>query len=115
MPASRAASALPPTATVRRPKVVRFSSTQPAATTTARMMTSSGMPRTLVVAMLLMVAFVDTWVCLPEICAARPRAATSMASVAMKGTSRPYEMSTPLTSPTPMPTTSAVKIMPAAP
>ena len=56
---------------------------------------------------------VETWVCLPEICAARPRAATSIASVAMKGTSRPYEMSTPLTRPTPMPTTSAVKIMPA--
>ena len=38
MPARRAASALPPMATVRRPKVVRFSRTQPAPTTTARMM-----------------------------------------------------------------------------
>ena len=66
-------------------------------------------------AMLLMVAFEETWVCLLEICAARPRAATSMARVAMKGTNRPYEISTPLISPTTMPTTSAVKIMPAAP
>ena len=40
-------------------------------------------------AMLLMKALFDTWVCLPEICAARPRAATIMASVAMNGTNRP--------------------------
>ena len=36
MPASRAASGLPPTATVRRPKVVRLSSTQPSAATTTQ-------------------------------------------------------------------------------
>ena len=52
----------------------------------------------------LMVAVGDDWVCLSEICSARPRAETSMASVAMNGTSRPYAMSTPLTSPTPSPT-----------
>nr|BFE75763.1 hypothetical protein GCM10020092_090640 [Actinoplanes digitatis] len=69
------------------------------------------MPRIFVVAMLLIVWFVETCVCLPEICAARPRAETRMASVAMNGTSRPYEMSTPLTRPTATPTTSAVKIM----
>ena len=39
----------------------------------------------------------------------------SIARVAMKGTSFPYEMSTPLTKPTAMPTTSAVKIIPLAP
>ena len=46
MPASRAASGLPPTAKVRRPKVVRLSSTQPTTATSAKMMTSSGMPST---------------------------------------------------------------------
>ena len=73
------------------------------------------MPSGLVVAMALMASFAETWVCLPEICAASPRAATSMASVAMNGTSLPYEISTPLTRPTAMPTTRAVKIMPPAP
>jgi len=63
----------------------------------------------------LMKELVDTWVCLPEMCAARPRAATSMASVAMKATNRPYEMRMPLTMPTPRPTASAQKIMPPAP
>ena len=66
-------------------------------------------------AMLLIVALAETWVCLPEICAARPRAATIIARVAMKGTSLPYEISTPLTSPTTTPTTIAVKIMPPVP
>ena len=46
MPASRAASALPPTAKVRRPNVVRLSSTQPATATSAKMITSVGMPNT---------------------------------------------------------------------
>ena len=46
MPARRAASALPPTAKVRRPKVVRLSSTQPATATSAKMITSAGMPKT---------------------------------------------------------------------
>lgn len=63
----------------------------------------------------LMKPFSDTWVCLSEISAARPRAATSMASVAMNGTSRPYEMSSPLTRPTASPTVSALKTMPPAP
>ncbi len=44
MPASRAASALPPTANVRRPKVVRLSSTQPATETSANIQTSIGTP-----------------------------------------------------------------------
>ena len=46
MPARRAASGLPPTANVRRPKVVRLSTTQPMTATSAKMMTSSGMPNT---------------------------------------------------------------------
>ena len=37
MPASRAASGLPPMANVRRPNVVRLSTTQPTATTAAKM------------------------------------------------------------------------------
>ena len=37
MPASRAASGLPPTAIVRRPKVVRLSRIHPASTTAPRM------------------------------------------------------------------------------
>jgi hypothetical protein len=45
MPASRAASALPPTATVRRPKVVRLRISQPMIVTTAKTRTSGGMPR----------------------------------------------------------------------
>ncbi len=36
-PARRAASGLPPMANVRRPNVVRFSTTQPIATTAAKM------------------------------------------------------------------------------
>ena len=89
MPASRAASALPPMAKVRRPKVVRLSSTQPAATTTAKMITSSGTPRTSLRAMSTMVCTLTIWVRLSAILAARPRALTSIASVAMNGTSRP--------------------------
>lgn len=65
--------------------------------------------------MSLMKVLLDTWVCLLEIDAARPRAATSIASVAMNGTNRPYEMSTPLTRPTQMPTARAAKIIPPAP
>jgi len=52
---------------------------------------------------------------LPEICAARPRAATSIARVAMNGTSRPYATSRPLMEPAIVPTASAAKIMPPAP
>ena len=73
------------------------------------------MPSEPVLAMLLMNWSVETWVCLPEICAARPRAATSIASVAMNGTSRPYAISIPFTRPAPIPTAIAVKIMPAEP
>ena len=73
------------------------------------------MPSTFVLAMPLMNVLPDTWVCLSEISAASPRAATSMASVAMNGTSRPYDTSSPFTTPTASPTVSAVKIMPPAP
>ena len=55
------------------------------------------------------------WVSLPEIIWARPRAATSIARVAMNGTNRPYAMRKPLIDPATIPTTSAVKIMPPEP
>ena len=75
---------------------------------------AAGCRAPLVVAMLLISSTVTSWVCLSEIAWARPRAATSIASVAMNGTSRPYAMSTPLTRPAPIPTSSAVMIMPTA-
>ena len=85
MPASRAASGLPPMANVRRPNVVRFNRIQPSAPTTSRIHTRIGMPRSRFSAMLVMATFstLTRWVRLPEISWARPRAATSIASVAM--------------------------------
>ena len=73
MPASRAASGLPPIATVRRPKVVRLSRTQASAATTRKMMTSSGMPSTLVYRELVDACVTVTiWVSLPEIFCGQP-------------------------------------------
>ena len=65
--------------------------------------------------MLVISRTVTSWVRRSDIAWARPRAETSIASVTMNGTSRPYAMSTPLIRPTPMPTSSAVKIMTNAP
>ena len=89
IPARRAASALPPIANVRRPKVVRLSINQPTATTTPRIRTSSGMPSTSLRAMSLMDCWLTICVRLSASFAASPRALTSIASVTMNGTSRP--------------------------
>ena len=89
MPASRAASGLPPTANVRRPNVVRLSTTQPITETRAKMMTSTGMPRTSPRKKSVKPGTVTIWVRRWAMISARPRAAASIASVAMNGTTRP--------------------------
>jgi hypothetical protein len=89
MPASRAASALPPTANVRRPKVVRLSSTQPATATRAKTMTSVGMPSTSPEKNRMKLWSCTIWVRRSEMISASPRAAASMARVAMKAASLP--------------------------
>lgn len=89
MPARRAASGLPPTATVRRPNVVRLSRNQPATATTAKIHTIFGTPsrspRNVSSNDATFTSCVRRW----AISSARPRAATSMASVAMNATTRP--------------------------
>lgn len=89
MPASRAASALPPTAKVRRPKVVRFSRIQPAIATSAKMMTSVGTPSTSPEKKSRKALSRTIWVRRLAMISARPRAAVSMARVAMKAASLP--------------------------
>ena len=89
MPASRAASGLPPTARVRRPKVVRLSSTQPKIATRAKMMTSTGTPATLPAKKSIRPRWVTIWVRRWAMISASPRAAASIASVAMNGAMRP--------------------------
>jgi hypothetical protein len=89
MPARREASALPPIATVRRPKVVRLSSTQPAITTTANAHTGLGTPSSLPPPMRLKASTVTTCGTPPEMLRASPLAAASIASVAMNATMRP--------------------------
>ena len=89
MPARRDASKLPPMATVRRPKVVRESRNQPTAAAMAKIQISRSTPnrsprKNSLKSMTLMI-----WVCLLDSISARPRAATSMARVAMNGTTRP--------------------------
>ena len=108
MPASRAASGLPPTANVRRPNVVRFSSTQPSAATAAKISTSTGMPSGSAPKKSKKPVLLTIWVCRSDSSSASPRALANIANVAMKGTTRPYEMSTPLTAPAPAPTSNAV-------
>ena len=51
------------------------------------------------------------WVLRSAMSSARPRAEASIASVAMNGTTLPYAISTPLTSPQAAPTTTAVNTM----
>ena len=89
MPASRAASGLPPTASVRRPNVVRLSSTQPTIAASAKMMTSTGTPSTLSPKKSTKSRLLTIWVFCSEMISASPRADASMASVAMNGASRP--------------------------
>src|SRR5690348_2987348 len=73
------------------------------------------MPSTSVVAMSLIAGTVTSWVRRSDSDWASPRAETSIASVTMNGTNRPYAMSTPLTSPAPIPTSSAQITMTNAP
>ena len=89
MPARRAASGLPPTASVRRPNVVRLSSTQPTAATTTKMMTRNGMPKTSALKKSRNSCTCTIWVRRLEMISARPRALASIASVAMNGTTPP--------------------------
>ncbi len=89
MPASRAASGLPPTAKVRRPKVVRLSTTQPITATSTKMITSTGTPRTSPPKKSVNPATSTIWVRRWAMISASPRAAASMASVAMNGTTLP--------------------------
>ena len=107
MPARRAASGLPPTAKVRRPKVVRLSTTQPMIATSAKMMTSSGMPRTSWRKKSVKPGTLTIWVLRWAMISASPRAAASIARVAMKGTTPPYATSSPLIRPQPSPTSRA--------
>ena len=89
MPASRAASGLPPTAKVRRPNVVRLSTTQPTAATSAKMMTSRGIPSTECRKKSLKPGTSTIWVRRWAMISASPRAAASIARVAMNGTTLP--------------------------
>ena len=89
MPARRAASGLPPTAMVRRPNVVRLSRIQPATATSAKIQTSVGIPMRSPRKKSRKPWTVTTWVCRLAMISARPRAATSMARVAMKATTLP--------------------------
>ena len=89
MPARRAASGLPPTASVRRPNVVRLNRTQPATETTAKMMTRNGTPSTSAEKKSLKPSTVTICVRRSEMISARPRAAASIASVVMNGTTLP--------------------------
>src|SRR3954471_5101732 len=114
-PASLAASGLPPIAYVRRPYVVRLSTTQPTTTTPANRYTSSGTPSTLSVARLLIDCTVTICVFLSDSFCASPRAPTIVASVTMNGTSRPYAMSSPFASPDRVPTSSAHSTITPAP
>ncbi len=111
IPASRAASGLPPTARVRRPKVVRLSSNQPPTATRAKMTTISGTPRTSAVQKSLNPSTFTICVRRSEMISASPRAAASIARVMMKGTMLPYAISTPLTSPQAPPTARATNTM----
>ena len=88
-PARRAASGLPPTAKVRRPNVVRLSTTHPIAATTAKTMTSTGMPSTEPRKKAAKAGTSTIWVRRWAMISARPRAAASMARVAMNGTTLP--------------------------
>jgi hypothetical protein len=89
MPASRAASGLPPTARVRRPKVVRLSRTQPKIATSTKMTTSTGTPRTLPPKKSMNARLVMIWVLRWAMISASPRAPASIARVAMNGAMRP--------------------------
>ena len=89
MPARREASKLPPIATVRRPKVVRLSRNQPTTATSTKIQISHGMPRKSPRKNSRKPVTVTIWVCLLESSSASPRAATSMARVAMKATTLP--------------------------
>ena len=89
MPARRAASGLPPTANVRRPNVVRLSTTQPTTATTAKMITSTGTPSGSERKKSVKPGTSTIWVRRWAMISARPRAAASIASVAMKGTTLP--------------------------
>ena len=89
MPASRAASGLPPTAIVRRPKVVRLSSTQPTTATSAKMKTEISIPRICLSKKSANPETWTIWVFLFEMISARPRALASIASVMMNGTIPP--------------------------
>ena len=88
-PARRAASRLPPIATVRRPNVVRFSSSQPSTATIAKIQIRIGMPRMFDRKTSRNPCSFTISVRLPETISASPLAATSMARVAMKATTFP--------------------------
>ncbi len=62
-----------------------------------------------------MLGMVTIWVLPSVIWRASPRAEASMASVAMNGTIPPYAISSPLTSPQPTPTSTAVNRTPPKP
>src|SRR4051812_29301617 len=107
MPARRAASRLPPTATVRRPNVVRLSRIQPTTETSANSQIWMSMPTTS-----LLKKSSNPWtsticVFLSLMISARPRALTSIARVAMNGTTLPYATNRPLIRPQAAPTRSA--------
>ena len=89
MPARRAASRLPPIATVRRPNVVRFSSSHPATAATMKIQIRMSMPRMSALKASMKSRESTRRVRLSARISASPRAATSMARVAMKATTLP--------------------------
>ncbi len=88
-PARRAASRLPPIATVRRPNVVRFSRSQPSTATSTKIQISTGMPIRFERKNSRKPCSFTICVLRPERISANPRAATSMARVAMNATTLP--------------------------
>ena len=75
------------------------------------MITSTGIPTTSALKKSVKAGTLTICVRRLEMISASPRALASMASVAMKGTTLPYAMSSPLTRPQPAPTASAAKTM----
>ena len=89
MPASRAASRLPPIATVRRPNVVRLRSTQPSAATIAKIQMRMSTPMRSAFMNSMNPRSFDLERAPFARISARPRAATSIARVAMNATTLP--------------------------
>src|SRR5829696_1109481 len=97
MPAIRAALRFPPTATARRPKVVRFNTTHPTTATMTKIRAGTGMPSTRPLPNhCRMSSSIRLMGVRSAIHKAKPRAMVSMARVAMNGTTLPQTMAAPI-------------------